>query len=109
MTWTALASVPPSNLSLLGIVRHMADVERAWFRIRFSGEPLPRLYDYEDAAFEHVDPDPSLDIHPHDRGVCPAQRPRRPAAAAHRRSDRFLTPAAQVIPVTTRRTRPRRR
>ena len=28
----ALASVPPSNLSLLGIVRHMADVERAWFR-----------------------------------------------------------------------------
>ena len=45
-----------SNLSLLGIVRHMADVERAWFRIRFSGEPLPRLYDYEDAAFEHADP-----------------------------------------------------
>ena len=51
----ALASVPPSNLSLLGIVRHMADVERAWFRIRFCGEPLPRLYDYEDAAFEHAD------------------------------------------------------
>ena len=52
----ALASVPPSNLSLLGIVRHMADVERAWFRIRFRNEPLPRLYDYEDAAFEHADP-----------------------------------------------------
>jgi uncharacterized damage-inducible protein DinB len=51
-----LQSVPPSNLSLLGIVRHMADVERAWFRIRFRGEPLPRLYDYEDAAFEHADP-----------------------------------------------------
>ena len=48
--------MPPSNLSLLGIVRHMADVERAWFRIRFRGEPLPRLYDYEDAAFEHADP-----------------------------------------------------
>jgi uncharacterized damage-inducible protein DinB len=52
----ALQSVPPSNLSLLGIVRHMADVERAWFRIRFRGEPLPRMYDYEDAAFEHADP-----------------------------------------------------
>ena len=52
----ALASVPPSNLSLLGIVRHMADVERAWFRIRFLGEPLPRLYDGKDAAFEHADP-----------------------------------------------------
>ena len=53
----ALASVPPSNLSLLGIVRHMADMERAWFRIRFRDEPLPRLYDHEDAAFEHADPD----------------------------------------------------
>ncbi len=52
----ALAPVPPSNLSLLGIIRHMADVERAWFRIRFRGEPLPKLYDYEDAAFEHGDP-----------------------------------------------------
>ena len=31
-------------------------MERAWFRIRFRGEPLPRLYDYEDAAFEHADP-----------------------------------------------------
>jgi len=51
----AVASVPPSNLSLLGIVRHMADMERAWFRIRFRGEPLPRLY-YEDAAFEDADP-----------------------------------------------------
>jgi Protein of unknown function (DUF664) len=52
----ALASVPPSNLSLLGIVRYMADIERAWFRIRFRGQPLPRLYDREDAAFEHADP-----------------------------------------------------
>jgi hypothetical protein len=53
----ALASVPLSNLSLLGIVRHIAHMERAWFRIRFCGEPpLPRLYDYEDAAFEHADP-----------------------------------------------------
>jgi hypothetical protein len=52
-----LASVPPSNLSLLGIVRHMADIERAWFRIRFRGEPLLRLYDDEDAAFTRADPD----------------------------------------------------
>jgi hypothetical protein len=50
----ALASVPPSNLSLPGLVRHMADVERAWFRIAFCGEPLPRLHEYEDVAFEHA-------------------------------------------------------
>jgi len=31
-------AVPPSSLSLLGLVRHMADVERAWFRIRVAGE-----------------------------------------------------------------------
>jgi uncharacterized damage-inducible protein DinB len=53
----ALQAVQPSNLSLLGIVRHMADVERAWFRIRFRGDDLPRLFDYQDAAFEHADPD----------------------------------------------------
>jgi len=52
----ALALVPPSDPSLLGIVRHMADMERAWFRIRFRGEAVLRLYDYEDAAFEDVDP-----------------------------------------------------
>ncbi|MCF4137353.1 DinB family protein [Streptomyces sp. Tue 6430] len=26
------ASVPPSELSLMGLVRHMAEVERSWFR-----------------------------------------------------------------------------
>jgi uncharacterized damage-inducible protein DinB len=36
--------VPPSNLSLLGLVRHMAEVERAWFRRRFGAEPISRLY-----------------------------------------------------------------
>jgi uncharacterized damage-inducible protein DinB len=52
----ALQSVPPSNLSLLGLVRHLADVERAWFRIRFRKEPVPRMYAYEDAAFTEADP-----------------------------------------------------
>ncbi|MBO0805194.1 MAG: DinB family protein [Nocardiopsaceae bacterium] len=49
-------AVPPSSLSLLGLVRHMADTERAWFRIGFHGEELPRLYDHADAAFEQADP-----------------------------------------------------
>jgi len=34
----AQRAVPPSSLSLLGLVRHMTDVERAWFRIRSAGE-----------------------------------------------------------------------
>jgi uncharacterized damage-inducible protein DinB len=33
----AARSVEPSTMSLLGLVRHLADVERTWFRIRFAG------------------------------------------------------------------------
>jgi uncharacterized damage-inducible protein DinB len=40
----ARRSVPPSNLSLLGLVRHMATVEQAWFRVAMAGENVPRLY-----------------------------------------------------------------
>jgi uncharacterized damage-inducible protein DinB len=35
-----LRSVPPSTLSLLGLVRHLAEVERAWFRRVLDGVPL---------------------------------------------------------------------
>jgi uncharacterized damage-inducible protein DinB len=37
----ARQSVPPSDLSLLGLVRHMADVERNWFRVVLAREPAP--------------------------------------------------------------------
>jgi hypothetical protein len=50
----AQRSVPPSTLSLLGLVRHVTDVERNWFRRRFAGEPVERLYG--PAAFDEVDP-----------------------------------------------------
>jgi uncharacterized damage-inducible protein DinB len=42
----ALRSVPPSTLSLLGLVRHLADVEFSWFR-RVMGRRLdiPRMWD----------------------------------------------------------------
>jgi hypothetical protein len=55
----ARRSVPPSTLSLLGLVRHLADVERAWFRRRFAGLDLPRVYgtdEQSDAAFDDTDP-----------------------------------------------------
>jgi uncharacterized damage-inducible protein DinB len=43
------ASVPPSVLTLLGIVRHMADVERYWFRRVLCAEVAPPLnYTAED-------------------------------------------------------------
>jgi uncharacterized damage-inducible protein DinB len=51
-------SVPPSGLSLLGLVRHMADVERGWFRRALLGEDVPSRYEtaYDpDGAFNGVD------------------------------------------------------
>jgi Protein of unknown function (DUF664) len=37
-------AVPPSNLSLLGLVRHMAEVERNWFRPLLAGEPMGGIF-----------------------------------------------------------------
>lgn len=54
----AARPVPPSSLSLLGLVRHMAEVERAWFRRRVGGEQVGFLYCSEespDADFDDAD------------------------------------------------------
>lgn len=40
----ALRSVPPSTMSLLGLIRHLAGVEQTWFRIRLAGNDIPRHY-----------------------------------------------------------------
>jgi uncharacterized damage-inducible protein DinB len=46
-----LQSSPPSTLSLLGLVRHMAEVERAWFRRGMRQEDIglvwPDDWDYD--------------------------------------------------------------
>ncbi|HWB65573.1 MAG TPA: DinB family protein [Mycobacteriales bacterium] len=54
----ATHSVEPSSLSLLGLVRHMTEVERSWFRRRFAGEPVEPMYYTEanpDADFDDLD------------------------------------------------------
>lgn len=59
----ASRSVPPSNLSLLGLVRHLTDVERHWFRRVLDGQGIPWLYrrdDDRDAAFSGAVADPEL-------------------------------------------------
>ena len=54
----ARRAVPPSSLSLLGLVRHLAKVERIWFRDRVGGEEIAALHggagDPED--FRDLDP-----------------------------------------------------
>ncbi|MGH3329409.1 MAG: DinB family protein [Streptomycetales bacterium] len=51
-------SIPPSNLSLLGLVRHLAEVERWWFRAVLAGEDVGQIYctdDNRDGDFDDVD------------------------------------------------------
>jgi uncharacterized damage-inducible protein DinB len=58
-TQLATRAVPPSNLSLLGLVRHMSDTERGWVRMAYRGEKVPDLYyrsDARDTDFEKADP-----------------------------------------------------
>jgi hypothetical protein len=38
------AEVEPSTMSLLGLVRHLAEVERGTFRVMMSGQDVPRLF-----------------------------------------------------------------
>jgi uncharacterized damage-inducible protein DinB len=55
---------PPSNLSLLGLVRHMAKVERTWFRQRAGGESVGPMYDPangKDADFNDLVPELAQD------------------------------------------------
>jgi uncharacterized damage-inducible protein DinB len=48
----AAQSVPPSDLSLLGLVRHLAAVESFWFRRVLAGQSVPRLYRSADGTDE---------------------------------------------------------
>lgn len=59
------ASVPPSGFTLTGLVQHLAEVERNWFRRIFAGEAAPPIFDPQadpdgpDGGFD-VAPDATL-------------------------------------------------
>ena len=48
----ARRSVPPSTMSLLGLLSHLAEVERDWRNWILPGDPAPKLYGAHDADFE---------------------------------------------------------
>lgn len=48
----ARRSVPPSTMSLLGLVRHLAEVERDWRNWLLPDDPAPKLYGAGDGDFE---------------------------------------------------------
>jgi hypothetical protein len=59
----ARRAVPPSNLSLLGLVRHLAGVEHFWFRQVMAGRDGPRLYRREGEPgldFDGAEPDAAV-------------------------------------------------
>lgn len=62
----AARSVEPSPLSLLGLVRHLAEVEQGWFRRTMAGEHVPALFatsEDADAAFTGARADPDAVHH----------------------------------------------
>lgn len=48
----ACRSVPPSTMSLLGLLRHLAEVERDWQSWITPGQPVSKLYGEGDADFD---------------------------------------------------------
>lgn len=54
------ATCPPSDLTITGLVRHMADVERGWFQRAIAGETVPPIYSSD------ADPDGDLHVGPDD-------------------------------------------
>ena len=46
------AASPPSTLTLLGLIRHMTDVERWWFRRVHRGEDVAAVFDDDDLRGE---------------------------------------------------------
>ncbi len=63
-TEQAARRIVPSPTSLLGIVKHLAFVERAWFRLRFAGEkvtfPWPEEEDDQDPDWR-IDPGDTIE------------------------------------------------
>jgi hypothetical protein len=56
----AMRSVPPSTMSLLGLLRHLAAAERDWRSWITPGDPLPKLYGGSQADFDGAVPDDSV-------------------------------------------------
>lgn len=53
-------AVPPSDISLLGLVRHMTEVERSWFQRVLSDKDAPKIYQSDenpDGDFHFTDQD----------------------------------------------------
>lgn len=86
----AARPLPAADLSLLGLVRHLAKVERIWFRTRLAGEDVPPLFDPAlgmDADFAlgtAADAEQAVAVLQHEQAAA------RAAAAAHELDDEVV-------------------
>ena len=87
-------TMPPSTLTLHGLLRHLTGVERWWFQINFAGDQVPLLYysdDDPDQDFERLDGDVEEAFAvwrqecERSREIVAAHRPRRRGDAGPRR------------------------
>ncbi len=88
------ASVPPSELTLLGLVRHITEVERAWFRITLAAEEPGPVY--------FTDEDPDGDFH-HPADADPAEAFANWRAEIALAKDRAASRSLDDIGLSTRR------
>jgi uncharacterized damage-inducible protein DinB len=94
----AARPLPSTVLSLLGLVRHLADVERSWFRRGFAGEDAPPIYyDYDANRDGDILPPPDADpaeaFATYRREADAAEA----AAAGHDLDETFVSPRGRTI------------
>ena len=85
-------AVPPSNLSLLGLVRHLAKVERIWFQQRLDGRNVPRLYTTADSPGGDFDLVDDADAQADFATFATEVEAARKVAALHSLEDSFMNP-----------------
>jgi uncharacterized damage-inducible protein DinB len=56
-----LAAVPSSSMTLLGLVQHVAEVERNWFQRVFAGQETPPVFGEDNMDGYALRPDRGLD------------------------------------------------
>lgn len=56
-----IASVEPSRMTMLGLVQHLAEIERNWFQRVFAGEDVPWVHSTAGEDGFTLDPDRGLE------------------------------------------------
>jgi uncharacterized damage-inducible protein DinB len=99
------AALPATDLTVAGVVRHLAQVEDRWFHFRLAGNDMPEPWASADTSrpdwtFE-LDPGESADsVLEQYRTSC--QRSRRVEASLGSLDDRAPTPSFGKVPITLR-------